>query len=343
MFDINATIRWITAVFTNPEKAATDYREAAPGWQQSAIWLTVPVYVAAWLIAAVLALITGGSLFMGSLSFGMLMLLMLWSIAWTFVTAFIFNYLSGTFGGKQDFDAAYSVVALAIIPAAAGNGIAPLPWLGWLISLAATIYSIVLAYRFLPVFLGIPEEARVKHFVVSIIAAIVVNMVVMSVLGSLFATNMMRQSIMDAGMTRPADTVSTGLFGGLERQADFAEAAANDVYQPPADGRLSDGQVAAYVEMLIKTQALQERLTGSLENMDEKEPSLSDVFSGVGDAIRLSTAEMEVVKSAGGNWAEHQWVKSQLETARIQQDLNETTAHNYRLFLAYQEEIAALE
>ena len=59
--------------------------------------------------------------------------------------------------------------------------------------------------------------------------------------------------------------------------------------------------------------------------------------------MRLSTAEMEVVKSGGGNWAEHQWVRGQLETARIQQDLNETTAHNYELFLKYQDQIEPYE
>jgi hypothetical protein len=77
--------------------------------------------------------------------------------------------------------------------------------------------------------------------------------------------------------------------------------------------------------------------------MEDKEPSLTDVFGGVGDAIRLSTAEMEVVKTAGGNWAEHHWVKAQLETARIQKDLNETTAHNYGLFQEFQSEIERLE
>ena len=48
---------------------------------------------------------------------------------------------------------------------------------------------------------------------------------------------------------------------------------------------------------------------------------------------------MEVVKSGGGNWAEHTWVANQLETARVQQDLNEAVSHNYQLFLRYQAEI----
>ncbi len=341
MFDINATLKWVTAVLTDPNAAAASYREASASWQQSALQLTVPLYVAAFVVAAVLALITGGSLLMGSLSFNVLIFSILWSIGWTFVIAFIFDFLSGTFGGKRNFDAAYGTVALAIVPAAAGAAIAPLPWLGWLISLAASIYSLVLAYRFLPVFLEIPETARVKHFVVSIIAALVINILVISVFGSVFAPSMMNQGTM--GTSSSPSPVSTGVFGGLERQADFAEAAANDTYQPPVDGELTRAQVGNYVATLEKTRELKDRLSKSLEGMEDKEPSLTDVFSGVGDAIRLSTAEMEVVKTAGGNWAEHQWVKAQLETARIQKDLNETTAHNYGLFQEFQSEIERLE
>ena len=122
-----------------------------------------------------------------------------------------------------------------------------------------------------------------------------------------------------------------------------AEAAASDVYDPPSDGELTEKQVQNYIGVTAKTRTLQERLSASWQEMEDKEPSLTDVMSGVGGALRMSTAEMEVVKSGGGNWAEHQWVKNQLETARIQQDLNSTTEHNYRLFLKYQDDIEQLE
>ncbi len=342
MFDVQATIKWVMAVVTDPNAAAAAYQETAAGWQQSFVQLTLPVYVAAYLLAVVVAFLTGGSFLFGGLSPGVLLFSLIWGLAWTFVIAFIFDFLAGTFDGKRNFNAAYSVVALAIIPSAAGVALAPLPWIGWLISLAASIYSIMLAYRFLPVFLEIPDTARVKHFVVSILAALVVNLLVSFTLGSMLAPSV-TMAPSHGSYEEATERSGKAVFGGLERQAEFAEAAASDVYDPPSDGELTEKQVKNYIDVTAKTRALQERLSESWQEMEDKEPSLTDMLSGVGGALRLSTAEMEVVKSGGGNWAEHQWVKNQLETARIQQDLNPTTEHNYRLFLKYQDDIEQLE
>ncbi len=345
MFDTQATIRWVTAVVTDPNAAAAAYQETAASWQQSFVQLTLPVYVAAYLLAVIVAFLTGGSLLFGRLSPGVLLFSLIWGLAWTFVIAFIFDFLAGTFDGKRNFDAAYSVVALAIIPSAAGVALAPLPWIGWLLSLAASIYSIMLAYRFLPVFLEIPDTARVKHFVLSIVAALVVNLLVVFTLGSMLAPSVTMGPSYESYESdeKPSERTGNTMFGGLERQAQFAEAAASDVYDPPSDGELTEKQVKNYMDVTAKTRVLQKRLGESWQKMEDKEPSLTDVLSGVGGALRLSTAEMEVVKSGGGNWAEHQWVKNQLETARIQQDLNPTTEHNYRLFLKYQDDIEQLE
>jgi hypothetical protein len=51
---------------------------------------------------------------------------------------------------------------------------------------------------------------------------------------------------------------------------------------------------------------------------------------------------MEVVKTGGGNWAEHQWVKEQLRVARIQKDINDAVAHNYELYLEFEDELRDL-
>lgn len=340
MFEPQATIRWVTAVFQDPDAAAVSYRDAAPGWQQSFMELTLPLYVGAYVVAAIVALITGGTFLLGAFTFGIVVFSVLWSLAWTFVIAFIFDYLAGMFEGKRDFEKAYAVVALAIVPAAAGTALSPVPWLGWLISLAGSIYSLMLAYRFLPVFLEIPEASRVKHFVLSVVAALVVNIVVSATIGAMFVpVALVSSSVMDSSST----TVSSGMFGGLERQAEMVEEASADSYDPPSDGRLTEAQVRVFVRMLEKTQGLRERLGKPLEDLEDAEPTLSDVFSSVGGAMRMGTAEMEVVKTAGGNWAEHQWVRAQLELARVQQDLNDAVAHNYRLFQKYQDDIEQFE
>lgn len=341
MFDIQATIKWVTAVLQGPDSVASGYKESAPGWQQSFMQLTLPLYLAAFVVASLVALITGGSFMYGAFSLSMILFALLWSMAWTFVIAFIFDLLAGTFEGKRNFDGAYAVVALAIVPAAIGTAISPLPWLGWLLNLAAGIYSMMLAYRFLPVFLEVPEASRTKHFVLSILAALVVNILVTFSIGSLFISS----GGFDRSTSLPgSEAVTGGMFGGLERQADYVDAASEDTYNPPSDGKLEERQVRVYVDVMQKTSDLRDRLGETLEKMEgEEEPSLTDVFSGVGDVMRMSTAEMEVVKTAGGNWAEHQWVKSQLEIARVQQDLNDTVVHNYRLFQAHQSDIEQFE
>ncbi len=345
-FDPQVTLKWATGVLTDPEATATAYCETSAPAMDSFINITLPVYVAAFFVGLVLSWITG-SMFMFPGIAGFLFSL-IWALAWTWVIAFLFDFFAGTFDGERNFDAAYAVVALAIVPAAIGNALGPLPWIGWLISIGGGVYSIVLAYRFLPSFLSLPDASRVKHIIASILSALVINFVVLSVLGSMFVSSVVLDSISESSEvpfdTESGEATGSGIFSGLERQAGIAEAAGADTYTPPGDGKLTDAQVATYVDVLEKTRALTDRLGSRLENMDQREdPSISDVFSGIGGAMRIGTAEMEVVKTGGGNWAEHQWVRGQIETARIQQDLNDTTSHNYGLFQKYQSEIEQYE
>lgn len=348
MFDIQATIRWVTGVITAAQPTASEYKDTQADWQQSMLQITVPVQVLAYLTAAVIALLTGGAFMMGSFLFFVVSLI--WVIGWSLAIAYIFNWCSNSFGGQDDFNAAYALIALSMIPAAVGTVLSPVPWIGWLLSLAASIYSLVLAYQFVPIFLQVPDESRVKHFVISIIAAVVLNLIVSSVLVSLFAPSLDVSDFSDYDIELSDDeagnssgSVTGGILGGFERQAQVAEEAANDTYEPPADGRLTEAQVERYVYVLEKSGQLRGRLTEKLQSTGEEEnPSLGDVFGGIRDAVRAGTAEMEVVKTAGGNWAEHQWVRSQLETARIHEDLNDTTRHNYELYMQFKDQLDAL-
>lgn len=345
MFDIQATIKWVKAVLTDPNAAASEYKQLEAPWLQSFVQIVLPVYVVAFAVGTLVSITTGGSFLYAGFTAGLFVFSLIWTLAWTLVIAFIFDYAGGMFDASRNYDRAYALVALAIVPAALGNAVGALPWLGWLLSLGLGIYSMMLAYRFVPIFIeGLAEESRTKHFVVSIIAAIVVNVLVSMVLGAMFAPSIMNSATFSESNRAASDT-GVGLFGGVGRQAEIADAAGMDRYDPPGDGKLTDDQVRFFADTLKKTRDLRDRLGKSFEKFDEKEgePSITDIFSGAGDAVRMSTAEMEVVKTAGGNWAEHQWVRGQIEAARIQQDLNATTQHNYALFLTYQSEIEQYE
>jgi hypothetical protein len=339
-FNFNETRKWVTGVVKDPHATAGAFRESEPGWQHTLMVLTLPLYVGAAVAGFLLSWIFGTSFMFGAMANAPLWFLvsLVWSIAYVFVAALIFDVFAGVFEGRRNFDASFAALSLAMVPAVLGGILSPLPWLGWLIGLVAGIYSLVLLYQFIPVFMTVPDAKRVVHFVVSLIAAIVVNMVVAGILGAMFGPDI--EDYLN-GSTVPES--GGGLFGDFERQASVAEQASRDTYQPPSDGRLTETQVRAYARTLERTAELRERLGRQIESMEEEDPSIGDIFSGVKDATRIATAEMEVVKTAGGNWAEHQWVKNQLETARIQKDGSPAIEHNYELFLEYQDRIERYE
>lgn len=343
MFDIQATIRWVTGVLKSPVDTATAYREGDPPWLQTFLQLPLPLFVAAAILGGLLAPVLGGMFGVGGVA-GIVWMLV-GSIVWSFLLAVILDQVAGFFGGEKNFDRAYGLVGLTSVISAIGSVLSVVAWLGGLLSLAATVYAIYLTYQFVPIFLGVPEENRVKHIVVSIIAALVLGVVVFGFIGGIVGGAAVMDALDDdeERVTSVQPESGGGLFAGVERQANLAEAAQNDRFEPPADGKLEDEQVARFVDALKKTAALRERLTKKWDKIDEENPSLGDIFSGAGDAMRLGTAEMEVVKTAGGNWAEHQWVRTALETARIQQDINDAVRHNYALFLKYQEDIERFE
>ena len=371
MFDVQATIKWVSGIATDPMATANEYASANPPWMQSLMQITLPVIGIVFIILILFGTLFGYTIGMPGISFIGVFFAGAWTLAWTFVIALIFDKLAGAFDGEPNFDAAYGCVALAIVPAAAANLFSIIPWLGWLISLVLSIYALVLSYKFIPVFLKVHEDSRVKHFVVSIILAFIANFLVMVVFGGmLFAGTAASfsssgnsgsapmQEVMEQLRSQEttserssdaqraaeaAESVGGGLLGGFERQAGFVEAAEADRYDPPSNGELQEAQVEFYATVLEKTRKLRARLEQGLENMDSEQQSLTSVFSGIGDAVRMSTADMEVVKSAGGNWAEFQWVRNQIETARIQEDLNDTTSHNFALFKKFQERIEAVE
>ena len=115
---------------------------------------------------------------------------------------------------------------------------------------------------------------------------------------------------------------------------------------------MSAGQVRELVDVLRKTRAEQDKQAEKMQAMTDEmkareeageslRPSdLAKLYQGVGVAMSANNAEMEIVKTAGANWAEHQWVKQQLRTARLQQgEGSEALEHNFELYRQYEEDL----
>jgi hypothetical protein len=120
-------------------------------------------------------------------------------------------------------------------------------------------------------------------------------------------------------------------------------AAAEDKYTPPEDGRLTEQQVVTYLTLV---EAAGEEYRQKMENINavsadlerDGDVSMSDISKMMKAANAgggIAVVEINAVKAAGGNWAEHQWVRQTLVTAGRMQNANPTTAHNYALFQKY--------
>jgi hypothetical protein len=193
----------------------------------------------------------------------------------------------------------------------------------------------------------VPDAKRAAHYIVSLLACIVVMLVIGGVVsrtlyGSMGGPGMSGLSGMDSSAGKP-----TGVLGGLARQGELLAAAQEDRYSPPGDGEVTDKQVQTFIRNTQRASELlaekEVRLRELAEKADKNETiSLRDMgqmMSGVTDMAGVQTTEIEVVKSAGGNWAEHQWVRDSLRTAWVQKDINDAVKHNYALYEKYEDEL----
>ncbi|MEM9315724.1 MAG: hypothetical protein AAGA95_13950, partial [Pseudomonadota bacterium] len=251
---------------------------------------------------------------------------------------------------------AFAAVTFGLLPGFVGMLLQALPLVGALIALVAGIYALMTLYRALPVFLPIAEGDRTKHFVATFIAALVATLVLSALLGALLVGSVARDVSQraDAELDRISEQVDLGDEAaprslpdllGVEGQVASIEDAADDDYTPPADGELTRAQVERTVRLLARTEEVRHESGKRLEAIADKsegegeEPSLGDLFTGIRGLVNIGTAEMQVIKAAGANWAEHEWVKQQLTNARLSPEDN---AHNYELYQAFEEELENL-
>lgn len=349
MFDVNKTINIIKGGLLEPGLTWKAYLEENHDWKETLTLVAGPLIVVSAIAAAILSWIfSSHTLFGQRTGFWGLVLGIAAAAIGLVVAAFIFSFFAGIFKGKQDFSKGLAALTLAAIPAYVGAIIGTLPWIGWLLALALSIVSLVFLYRIIPAYLEVPEDRRALHFGVSLVASIVIVVVINLSLGlGAYSTG----NVERAGDPDSAVKGGTyGMLGDIGRQAELMEKSEEAVYEPPADGKISEAQMLAFLDVMRKTAELRGRAEAKLKQMDkdmqgEDEPRLSDLgrlSSGFGAAFRtLATAEMEVVETGGGNWAEHQWVKEQLRTAAIQQDLNDSVSHNYELYQKYADQLSA--
>lgn len=353
-FDFTKTLSLVKGGLLDHQNTWNSYLGENPGWQQTALQLTGPLIIANVLLSLIFSRLVGGYSMYGYQSgwFGALISGLLMGVISFAIAVLVFNFLSGVFKGTPNFSRTFAAVTLAAIPAWVAGAVSGLiPYIGFLVSLAGGILSLLFMYRIMPLALEIPEDKRMVHYVVSLVTIIVCNMIIAFTLGLNGAARQFQGSDL-SGSNSNRTVASSGVVGEMARQGELIEAASADRYEPPSDGELDEDQVEEYVSVLKKTRAIHAEYEAKLEKlaaeMKEKEaagknPSISDLtkmYAGAGSMVGANNAEMEVVKSGGGNWAEHEWVKAQLRAAKYQQgEGSDALEHNYKLYQKYEEEL----
>jgi hypothetical protein len=113
------------------------------------------------------------------------------SLGLIYVMALIVDALAPTFGARKNPIQALKTVTYSWTASAIAGLGALVPWLGGLIGLAGGIYSIYLLYLALPVTMQCRLEKTVGYMTVSIICALVLGLVVMSVVGVFTGADLM--------------------------------------------------------------------------------------------------------------------------------------------------------
>ncbi len=356
-FDFTKTLSLVKGGLLDHEATWKSYLEENPDWQQTAMVLTGPLILANIVLSVILARMIGGFSYYGYYSsiFATLFWGLVMAVLGFVIAVFVFSFLAGQFKGNSNFSRAFAAVSLAAIPAwIAGVLGAFIPYIGFLIAFAGGIISLVFMYRIMPLALAVPDEKRTVHFVASLVLIVIINIIIGGVVGVGSMGSAMQSGTFTQDSVRSRTVTGSGMLGEFERQGRLMAAAEADVFDPPADGELSKSQVEDYIKVLQKTRAIHEEYADKMQKFSQKmeakeeageSPSLSDLtqmYSGIGGAVSANNAEMEVVKTGQGNWAEHLWVKEQLRIAHIQQgDGADAIIHNYKLYKKYEEDLKA--
>ena len=311
MFDISKTVDLIKGGLLQPRATWQSYAAENQGWQDTATLLTLPMILGSAIAAGLLSLIFRSHyLFGAGIGFGHWLLGLIAAIIGIGVSALIFAYLAGVFRGKNDFNKALAALSLAGLPGYAGNILGAIPFIGWIVVLALWIVSLVFLYQIIPGYLEVPEDKRVVHYVVSVVASIIVMFIIAAILGAGGLMSMHR----GVSMTGQSGT-QVGVLGDIQRYGELSEAAQQDHYSPPADGKITQAQMRDYMGVMRKAAAVRGEQMARVQRLSDKyqdkQPSATDLpalAGGVDSVLGAVNAEMEVVMTGKRNWAEHQWV-----------------------------------
>lgn len=242
MIDSKRTLRLVSGGMFDPEKTWKDYLPEAENWQKTVFLLTGPLIIFAGVAAYIFGFLGSDVSLFGGFRPTIIstILTMITSAIAAAVVAFVVSALAGAFGGKSSFALGLAATTFAFIPGYLGQAVTWLPWVGGLLALGLFIYAMVLLWKVIPVYLAVPDGKRVGHYILSLVVMIAAMFILSMTIGRFLYPSMDGPSF-DAMPERatPGSTSGTGILSGFDRQAELMEAAEQDRFDPPSNGRVS--------------------------------------------------------------------------------------------------------
>lgn len=198
-------------------------------------------------------------------SLGMAVTSFVMTIVGVFVLAFIANWLSPKFGGRDNFPAAFRLVAYAMTASWIGGIFGLVPALA-IIGLLFGLYTLYLLYLGSAPVMGVPEDKKLGYTVVTILAAIALYIVVGIVTAAITGTMGLAAGAVAADELDQA-TVEFGSLGSMSVDGENSTVDLGELGRIEVDGDTAtltvDGE-AVEVDM-AEVQAAAERAAAEAE------------------------------------------------------------------------------
>jgi len=169
----------------------------------------------------------------------------------TFLVALIINLLAGSFGGEKNLTQAVKTAAYAYSASWVAGVLVLVPWVGWVLALAGSIYSIYLMYLGLPHTMKCPPNKAGGYTAVVVVIAIVLGWILAAVVGIVSTIAMVGKAASGMGTLdlggSTSETVATdpdSALGSLARMGEQMEDAAKQAEASAKSGD-TQGQVEA--------------------------------------------------------------------------------------------------
>ncbi|MEO1223164.1 MAG: Yip1 family protein [Pseudomonadota bacterium] len=188
--DVTAFRNRVRGILMQPDATFKSDGQPTPPWSVVAREHVFPLIIGSTVVSALMQLVfLPATVSPFDIMLLIIVLRLVTNIVLVFAMAYVAARLSAAWGGRGDLDAGFVLIGLATTPMFLAEAVAPFPVLGWLLVIAAFVYTFVLVFRGSPICLGIPDERRGLMVLALIGVNLLAGAILLALLGGIFGVD----------------------------------------------------------------------------------------------------------------------------------------------------------